>query len=99
MSLSHPSPAPAPPRVRLNWFDKFSYITYCLFTLEVGLFLLVYPWLPAVWSQNFFFHLVPEWRPLFMSNYFRGAVSGLGVINLFISASHTLRLRQVLSGR
>ena len=43
--------------------------------------------------------LVPDWHPFFMSNYFRGAISGLGVINLFISASHTLRLRAVLFSR
>lgn len=83
----------------LTWFDKFSYVIYILFTLEVGLFLLIYPWMHPIWSQNFLFHLSPEFHPLFMSNYFRGAISGLGVINLYISAAHTLRLRSVLFDR
>ncbi len=100
--MTSPQPAPPPPPEpgeRLNWFNKFSYVVYCVFTLEVGLFLLIYPWMQPVWSQNFLFHLVPEWHPFFMSNYFRGAVSGLGVLNLLISASHTLRLRRVLFDR
>lgn len=83
----------------LTWFDKFSYVIYILFTLEVGLFLLIYPWLHPIWSQNFLFHLSPQWHPLFMSNYFRGAISGLGVLNLYIGAAHALRLKSVLFGR
>jgi hypothetical protein len=98
---SPPTPQAAPPAPRngWTWFDKFSYVVYILFTLEVGLFLLIYPWMQPVWSQNFLFHLSPEWRPMFMSNYFRGAISGLGVVNLYISAAHLLRLRSVLFGR
>lgn len=97
--MSSPPPSPPPPQERLTWFEKLSYAVFCLFTLEVGLFLLLYPWMHPIWSQNFFFHLVPEWHPVFMSNYFRGAVSGLGVLNLVISASHTLRLPRVLFRR
>jgi len=100
MSSSQPFQAPQSARGnRLSWFDKFSYVIFCLFTLEVGLFLLIYPWMHPIWSQNFLFHLSPELHPLFMSNYFRGAVSGLGVLNLYISAAHTLRLRNVLFRR
>ncbi len=100
--MSSPQPLQASQSARgngLSWFDKFSYVIFCLFTLEVGLFLLIYPWMNPIWSQNFLFHLSPELHPFFMSNYFRGAVSGLGVLNLYISAAHTLRLRQVLFRR
>lgn len=99
MSRPAPPPAASPLTERLTRFEKFSYLIYCLFTLEIGLFLLVYPWTNPLWSQNFLFHLVPDWYPVFMSNYFRGAVSGLGVINLLISAYHTLRLPDVLRRR
>ncbi|MEJ5368550.1 MAG: hypothetical protein WHT08_09540 [Bryobacteraceae bacterium] len=97
--MSSPPPPSPPAEPPLSWLDKFSYVVYCLFTLEVGLFLLIYPWMHPLWSQNFLFQAVPEWRPLFMNNYFRGAVSGLGLINLFISAWHTLRLPAVLFRR
>jgi hypothetical protein len=96
---SQPPPQASGNSSGLSWFDKFSYVVFILLTLEVGLFLLLYPWMNHAWSQNFFFHLSPQWRPLFLSNYFRGAVSGLGVLNLYISAAHLLRLRLVLFGR
>lgn len=97
---SQPPPQPSPAAGHgLTWFDRFSYVIYVLFTLEVGLFLLIYPWIQPIWSQNFLFHLSPQWHPMFMSNYFRGAVSGLGVLNLYISAAHALRLKSVLFSR
>jgi hypothetical protein len=99
MSPQPPPQAPQPAPQGLSWFDKFSYVVFILLSLEVGLFLLIYPWMNPIWGQNFFFHLSPQLHPLFMSNYFRGAISGLGVLNLYISAVHTLRLRSVLFRR
>lgn len=101
MNLPEPQPRPqqqpsAEPSAPPSWFEKLSYVLYILMSIEVGIFLLVYPWLGNLWSQNFFFQLIPEWRPLFMNNYFRGAISGLGVLNLYIGAWHTLNLRRVL---
>lgn len=99
--MTDPAPAPqhqTPTTEAASWtrFEKLSYVLYVLMSLEVGIFLLVYPWIGTLWSQNYFFQLVPEWRPLFMSNYVRGAVSGLGVLNLYIGAWHALHLRRVL---
>ncbi|MGC8760623.1 MAG: hypothetical protein ACP5UT_12820 [Bryobacteraceae bacterium] len=94
-----PPSAPGSQGEPLTWFEKLSYLLYVLMSLEVGLFLLVYPWLGNLWSQNFFFDLVPEWRPIFLNNYVRGAVSGLGVLNLYIGAWHTRNLRRVLLRR
>jgi hypothetical protein len=55
---------------------------YIAFFLEVGLLLLVLPW-SGFWEQNYF---VLAWPPLaewLRNDYTRGAVSGLGVVNLF----------------
>lgn len=42
---------------------------------------MVLPW-SSFWERNYFGHVVPALQP-FLSNYFvRGAVSGLGVLNL-----------------
>jgi hypothetical protein len=87
---------PPPEAASYTWFEKLSYLLYVLMSIEVGIFLLVYPWIGTLWSQNYFFHLVPDWRPFFLSNYFRGGVSGLGLLNLYIGAWHTLNLRRVL---
>lgn len=49
--------------------------------VEVGLALVVLPW-TAFWDYNYLFDLVPLIRPWIQSSYARGAVSGLGLVNI-----------------
>jgi len=49
--------------------------------LEVGAVLLVVPW-TAYWDQNYFASLLPLAHSFITNNFVRGAVSGLGVLNL-----------------
>lgn len=48
---------------------------------EIGLLLVVLPW-SAFWEQNYFADAWPVLRALVTNNFVRGAVSGLGVVNL-----------------
>ena len=41
------------------------------------------PWWPALWEHNYFALAWPPLRTLLSNNFVRGAVSGLGVVNLF----------------
>jgi hypothetical protein len=41
------------------------------------------PWWPAFWEHNYFALAWPPLRALLSNNFVRGAVSGLGVVNLF----------------
>lgn len=77
-----------------SFMEKLSAVLFCIFCLEVGLFLLFYPWLDGLWSRNWFLRLNPEWHALVMSEHFRGAVSGLGILNLFIAVLEIVRLRR-----
>lgn len=52
------------------------------FFLEVGLLLLVLPWSPF-WDHNYFVSAWPDLRPILTNNFVRGAVTGLGIVNLF----------------
>jgi len=45
------------------------------------LLLIVLPW-SSFWERNYFAYALPILRPLLTNNYLRGAVSGLGVLNL-----------------
>ena len=54
---------------------------YVAFFLEVGLLLIVLPW-STFWEQNYFARVWPAVRTLVSNNFARGAVSGLGVVNL-----------------
>jgi hypothetical protein len=52
-----------------------------VFFLEIGVVLIVIPWL-AFWDRNYFGQLVPPLGAFMTNNFVRGAVSGLGVINV-----------------
>jgi hypothetical protein len=41
------------------------------------------PWWPAFWEHNYFAFAWPPLRTLLTNNFVRGAVSGLGLVNLF----------------
>jgi hypothetical protein len=80
-----------------RWYHKLSAALLIALCVEIGLFLLVFPW-TSYWEHNYFSSLLPEWRRYWMNSYCRGAVSGLGVANLFLALSETFRLRR-FSGR
>ena len=51
------------------------------FFFEIGFALVVVPW-SAFWDRNYFAESVPAIHAVITNNFVRGAVSGLGVINL-----------------
>ena len=53
------------------------------FFLEVGFLLVVVPW-SAYWDRNYFAQALPHVHALITNNFSRGAISGLGVINLVV---------------
>ena len=48
---------------------------------EIGVVLLVVPWMPY-WQNNFFIDARPYVEPLLTSPYVKGAISGLGLVNV-----------------
>ena len=52
-----------------------------VFFFEVGVVLIFIPW-SAFWDWNYFAQLVPPLQAAITNNFFRGAVSGLGVVNV-----------------
>ena len=86
--VTEPAQAQAP---KVHWFHKFSSILLIIFCAEVGLFLLLYPWSDK-WDQNFFASLLPRSYWIWKNAYVRGAVSGLGILNLYISIGEIFRL-------
>jgi hypothetical protein len=47
----------------------------------VGLLLIILPW-SAFWERNYFADAWPLVRPVVTNNFVRGAISGLGFVNL-----------------
>ena len=52
------------------------------FFFEIGFALLVVPW-SSFWDRNYFAETLPPIRAFITNNFVRGAVSGLGLVNLF----------------
>lgn len=62
----------------------------------MGLLLVVLPW-SAFWEQNYFAGAWPPLQVLVTNDFVRGAVSGLGVVNLvagFVDLAAVLTARQ-----
>lgn len=74
--------SPFPPESKIS---KVLFVIYVLYCLEVGVFLLIYPWIIS-WEQNFILYQFPFLKGLFLNLFFRGAVSGLGIANIILGA-------------
>jgi hypothetical protein len=51
------------------------------FFFEAGLVLLIVPW-SVYWERNYFVQALPMFETLITNDFVRGAVSGLGLVNL-----------------
>jgi len=56
----------------------------CFF--EAGLLLIVLPW-TTLWERNYLLAVIPWVHELVQSAYLRGAVSGLGLVNVGIGVA------------
>lgn len=94
MGSSRDAPAPealAPPAPPSHW-DRAGRALVILALLELGLLLLVLPW-TNIWQHNYFllhWTWLGQWP---LSLYTRGAVSGWGLINLWLGTGEILHAR------
>jgi hypothetical protein len=58
-------------------------LLFVAYFLEVGLLLVLAPW-SGFWDTNYFVATLPDVRAVLSNNYVRGAVSGLGIVNLLL---------------
>ena len=87
---------PGSARPRSGWFQRLGSVLFVIFCLELGLFLLIYPWTES-WSDNYFSSLGrgaigPMWNEIWNNGYVRGAVSGLGLLNVWVAVAEALRM-------
>ncbi|MCI0338329.1 MAG: hypothetical protein L0226_12170 [Acidobacteria bacterium] len=78
---------------------KITVIVYILICFEVGFLLVFLPWTPY-WEDNVFLYFITgklnaPWIPTFLtSGYVRGAVSGLGVLNILAGLRDIYKFRE-----
>jgi hypothetical protein len=61
------------------------------FFFEFGFALLVVPW-SAFWDRNYFADAIPILHTIIRNNFVRGAVSGLGLVNLAAGLAELLSM-------
>lgn len=83
--------------------SRLSVIFYILLCLEIGLVLLILPWYQPFggdWSSNYFLLLLVQktgWQGLqavVASGWVRGAVTGLGALNIFLAFREIFNFRR-----
>jgi hypothetical protein len=88
---------------------KLSVIFYILLCLEIGIFLTLLPWVPqgtlgfSDWGNNYFLLYaarktgMPALQVVVASGWMRGAVTGLGLLNLGLAFWEIFHFRQTVS--
>jgi hypothetical protein len=69
------------------------HLLYILYSLEVGVFLIVLPWL-GIWDNNYIVYLYPQIQSIVGNPYLKGAVLGLGIVNIMIGIEEIVLLRK-----
>jgi hypothetical protein len=78
------------PRFGSGWFWQ---VLYILYSLEVGVFLLFLPWM-SLWDTNYIVYLYPKLHPILANPYLKGAVLGLGIVNVLIGIQEIAQFKK-----
>lgn len=66
------------------WLQRVFVIVYVLFCIELGLVLIALPWITGYWFSGGVLSQWPELQSFLQSGFVRGAVSGLGVLDVWL---------------
>lgn len=72
-------------------------IIYILYSVEAGIFLLWLPWM-SIWDSNYLTYLYPRILPVITNPFFKGAVLGLGILNLMIGIHEFVHFKKFSKG-
>lgn len=87
-----PSAAASQVPIKSAWQGRLLGISFAIFAFEIGLFLVIFPWMGDSWDANYFQSIGPALQNVWDEPYFRGAVSGLGFLNIYIAMLQIARL-------
>ena len=80
---------------------KLTIVFFILICFEIGILLVILPWIPSPsWNENYLLVLVADkvhwpWLALAMrSGYARGAVTGLGVLNIMLGVWEIINFKK-----
>ena len=88
-----PPPRNDPPRPVHRWYHVVAAAALIAVCTSMGLFLVIFPW-SALWDANSYVLELPALQDYWSSPYLRGAVSGLGILNLIFALVDLIRFRR-----
>ena len=94
MVSQEPATSEKPSKV-VRWHQHVLGFCLVVFALELGVFLLVFPWL-RTWDLSWIPLQSPWLNDIWMSDYFRGALSGLGLLNIYVGVAELVRQIRLL---
>ncbi|MFZ0479187.1 MAG: hypothetical protein WAL71_08555 [Terriglobales bacterium] len=87
----------AEPRRRLStlrlWLRRAGVLFFVFLCATLGVMLMIVPWRPE-WSENSLLLAYPGIRELISSGFVRGAVTGLGLLNVWIGFWEAIQYRE-----
>jgi hypothetical protein len=87
-------PGESKPRSRADiWLQRLKLGVEVIFFIELGMLLVVLPWTP-LWSENSLLVMHPPWRALVDHGFVRGALTGLGLVNIWIGVWDAVHYRE-----
>jgi hypothetical protein len=98
--MSTPASSPPAPKISVlqKWHRLVLSICFIVFAGELGLCLIVLPWL-SNWDISYIPMHIARFSDVWMSPYFRGLLSGLGLLNFYVALAETGRLIRVWFGK
>jgi hypothetical protein len=97
LDTTPPAPAPRPSDDHDGelpiWMQRIFVAVYVLFCIELGLVLVILPWMTGYWFSSGWLGQWPELRRVLQSGFGRGAVSGLGLLDIWLGVMEAVRYR------
>ncbi len=82
----------------MKWHRRVLAFCLIIFAFELGVFLVVFPWLNN-WDLSWVAVHSPRFYDIWMSRYFRGALSGLGLLNIYVALAELVRQLKSIFGQ
>jgi hypothetical protein len=70
-------------------------VLYIVFCFEMGVFLFILPWV-SIWTKNYFVSHFPLIGDIARNYFLRGAISGIGLADIWLAFYELWRFRREL---
>ncbi len=90
--LVQPISPVSPPSPVAIWIDRIGLIIKVVFYVELGMLLAILPWI-RVWTDNSLILGYPALRAFLQHNFVRGAVTGIGLVDIWIGIWEAVHYR------